>query len=311
MICSFFKQGMCGKGAKCKFSHDLSKEVEPQKKNLYFDEREAGALPVVGSMGADTMADWDDATLADVVSKKHGAKDANKTTIVRRREEVHALQTCKHFLEAVESFKYGWFWNCPTGDACIYRHALPQGYILKRDKKKLDEQAKMEDKITIEELIEQEVRARLPLRCSPFFLGILNIRAVQRQKLGGNLTPVNPTTIAAWKKRKVAEARKTAHKVETKKMKMFKQVRARGPREYAHRANRRVSPARRCSRTTRRWRRPTTTVRRTPTARWTCAATSRRRTTRRRSARFTRSTTACSSRAWVSTTRVCRPSSCS
>ena len=39
MICSYFKQGLCQKGNKCKFSHDL--DTSQQKKpDLYTDKRE-------------------------------------------------------------------------------------------------------------------------------------------------------------------------------------------------------------------------------------------------------------------------------
>jgi len=30
-------------------------------------------------------------------------------------------QVCKYFIQAIENKKYGWFWNCPNGSACIYR----------------------------------------------------------------------------------------------------------------------------------------------------------------------------------------------
>lgn len=66
------------------------------------------------------------------------------------------LQICKHFLEAVERSKYGWFWECPSGQKCIYRHALPAGFVLKKDKKKDDKK----DEISLEDLIERE-RANL------------------------------------------------------------------------------------------------------------------------------------------------------
>lgn len=40
VLCAFFKQGMCHKGAKCKFSHDLAVEQKAVKKNLYVDSRD-------------------------------------------------------------------------------------------------------------------------------------------------------------------------------------------------------------------------------------------------------------------------------
>lgn len=65
------------------------------------------------------------------------------------------LQVCKYFLEAIENNKYGWFWVCPSGgDTCMYRHALPPGFVLKKDKKKEEK----EEEISLEELIEKEVR---------------------------------------------------------------------------------------------------------------------------------------------------------
>ena len=62
------------------------------------------------------------------------------------------FQICKHFLEAVENSKYGWFWNCPNGPKCIYRHALPPGFVLKKDQKKEEK----EEQISLEDLIERE-----------------------------------------------------------------------------------------------------------------------------------------------------------
>ena len=43
---------------------------------------------------------------------------------------------CKHFIEAVETKKYGWFWVCPNGgNNCQYRHAMPEDYVPKSEKK--------------------------------------------------------------------------------------------------------------------------------------------------------------------------------
>ena len=53
----------------------------------------------------------------------------------------------------MENRTYGWFWECPNGgDKCQYRHALPEGYKLKRDK--VDEV--VEKGPSIEEVLEQE-----------------------------------------------------------------------------------------------------------------------------------------------------------
>lgn len=45
------------------------------------------------------------------------------------------IQIVMMMADAVEKRTYGWFWECPNGgDKCQYRHALPEGYVLKRDK---------------------------------------------------------------------------------------------------------------------------------------------------------------------------------
>lgn len=76
----------------------------------------------------------------------------------------------------MEKSKYGWFWQCPTGENCIYRHALPPGFVLKKDKKKEEKK----NDISLEDLIERE-----------------------RAALGGNQTRITLETFIAWKKRKI------------------------------------------------------------------------------------------------------------
>lgn len=47
LLCAFYKAGMCEKGNKCKFSHDMDVGRKVDKKNLYEDSREeklAGAF---------------------------------------------------------------------------------------------------------------------------------------------------------------------------------------------------------------------------------------------------------------------------
>ncbi len=72
IFCAFYKQGLCKKGAKCKFSHDPAVERKAAKKDLYTDSR-----------NEEGMEDWDEEQLNDVIQKKHGAEKTNQTEIVR------------------------------------------------------------------------------------------------------------------------------------------------------------------------------------------------------------------------------------
>lgn len=98
-------------------------------------------------------------------------------------------------MEAVEKSKYGWFWQCPTGEKCIYRHALPPGFVLKKDKKKEDKK----NEISLEDLIETE-----------------------RAALGAKQTRITLETFLAWKKRKIMEKEAAAKNAEEKKRSDYK-----------------------------------------------------------------------------------------
>ncbi|XP_076658892.1 zinc finger CCCH domain-containing protein 15 homolog [Halictus rubicundus] len=178
VVCAFFKQGQCTKGDKCKFSHDLSVERKAEKRSLYCDMRDDD------DKETDTMDKWDEDKLKEVVEKKHGGGNRPTTDII-----------CKHFLEAVEKAKYGWFWECPSGQKCIYRHALPPGFVLKKDKKKEDKK----DEISLEDLIEKE-----------------------RANLGPNQTKITLETFLAWKKRKLKEKKEQAIKEEERRRNDYK-----------------------------------------------------------------------------------------
>merc|ERR1712008_26825 len=61
---------------------------------------------------------------------------------------------CNEFIKAVESKKYGWFWECSTvksGKPCKYRHVLPEGFVLESEKKAL-KAAQKENQISLEDL---------------------------------------------------------------------------------------------------------------------------------------------------------------
>lgn len=79
------------------------------------------------------------------------------------------FQICRYFLDALENNKYGWFWECPNGAMkCHYRHALPPGFVLKKDKKKEEKS----ETISIEDLVEKQVLYII-------FLKHLNILLIQ------------------------------------------------------------------------------------------------------------------------------------
>ncbi|XP_058792624.1 zinc finger CCCH domain-containing protein 15 homolog isoform X2 [Phymastichus coffea] len=179
VVCAFFKQGQCIKGDKCKFSHDLSVERKAEKRSLYCD------MDKDEDKETDTMDNWDEDKLKQVVEKKHGSGGNRPTTDI----------ICKYFLEAVEKSKYGWFWECPSGQKCIYRHALPPGFVLKKDIKKEDKK----DEISLEDLIEKE-----------------------RANLGPTQTRITLETFLAWKKRKLKEKQEQALKDEEKKRSDYK-----------------------------------------------------------------------------------------
>ena len=112
VVCIFFKKGNCEKGKKCKFSHNLDMERKTEKKSVYEDTR----AKEEERRKAETSADWDEDQLRKVVLSKKG----NQRTTTDK--------VCKHFIEAIEDGKYGWFWVCPNnGDKCMYKHALPPG----------------------------------------------------------------------------------------------------------------------------------------------------------------------------------------
>lgn len=179
VLCAFFKAGRCEKGSKCKFSHNLEADRKTTKKDMYTDVRDK-------EKESDTMDTWDEAKLRNVVLSKSG-NPKTTTDIV-----------CKHFLEAVETQKYGWFWICPNGgDNCQYRHSLPPGFVLKSKEKKKDET----EKISLEEFLEAE-----------------------RHKITGTKTPVTLESFTKWKNERVAKIQA----IEAEDLKAKEQRRAAG-----------------------------------------------------------------------------------
>ena len=44
VLCAFYKQGLCTKGDKCKFSHDLTIGRKAEKKSIYDESDKKGDL---------------------------------------------------------------------------------------------------------------------------------------------------------------------------------------------------------------------------------------------------------------------------
>ncbi|KAL6700362.1 hypothetical protein J3F84DRAFT_357938 [Trichoderma pleuroticola] len=169
VVCIFYKKGDCEKGKKCKFAHDLSIERKTEKRNLYTDVRQEEEE----KKKEETSADWTEEQLLKVVLSKKGNQ---KTTTDK---------VCKFFIQAIEDGKYGWFWICPNnGDKCMYKHALPPGFVLKTKEQRAAEKALLDKSplktLTLEDFLESE-----------------------RHKLTGTLTPVTPETFAKWKKERL------------------------------------------------------------------------------------------------------------
>ncbi|KAJ5832450.1 hypothetical protein N7474_000761 [Penicillium riverlandense] len=185
VLCIFYKQGSCEKGKKCKFSHDLNVERKAAKKDLYTDSRDEEEE----TKKKDTMDNWDEAKLRDVVLSKHG----NPRTTTEK--------VCKFFIEAVENQKYGWFWVCPNGgDKCMYKHSLPPGYVFTSHEKGRDV-ANIFPRRFVLKTKEQKAAEKALMDKSPLnTLTLEDWLESERHKLTGTLTPVTPETFAAWKK---------------------------------------------------------------------------------------------------------------
>ncbi|KAF8421599.1 hypothetical protein EV426DRAFT_608335 [Tirmania nivea] len=171
VLCQYFKAGNCEKGKRCRFSHDPAVERKTAKKDLYSDDREGEG----DAKEKDTMDNWDEEKLREVVKSKHGNPQTTTDKV------------CKFFIEAVENSKYGWFWTCPNGgETCKYKHSLPPGFVLKTKEQRAAEKA-VHDKsplatLTLEDFLETE-----------------------RHKLTGTLTPVTEETFKKWKAERLSK----------------------------------------------------------------------------------------------------------
>lgn len=139
VVCIYFKRGNCQWGDKCKLSHILEVQQKSAKADMFVDKRDEEVRLL-----KESMEDWDEETFKEMLKKKNLGRPVNASEKI-----------CKYFLKAVEKKQWGWFWKCPNAERCPYRHALPEGYVLDKDKKA----AKIETR-ALEEVLEEE-RAKI------------------------------------------------------------------------------------------------------------------------------------------------------
>lgn len=147
---------MCAKGDKCKFSHDLTVERKAEKRGIYSDSDKTDG----------TMDDWDINKLEEVISKKHDAdnKGLPPSTIVSC-EFLH--QIFRYVSTSLKQWKISSMvgfgsarmerhvtTDMPCLLVCLRLQLIVLGFILQRDKKKMEEQKEI---ISIEDLVEREV----------------------------------------------------------------------------------------------------------------------------------------------------------
>jgi len=173
------------------------KAKKAEKKNAYQKKKDPTAPPEE-KKEEDGMENWTEEQLREAVEKKHG-KEKNKATTTDK--------ICNEFIKAVETKKYGWFWECPvvkSGKACKYRHVLPEGFVLESEKKAM-KAAEKKNQISLEDLIERE-----------------------RAALGPNQTKITLETFTIWKTKKRAEKKKKREEEEKVKSKKAKSGQVKG-----------------------------------------------------------------------------------
>ena len=90
--------------------------------------------------------------------QKHASIDVYSDPRAKVGKMPDTIITCRDFIEAVEKNTYGFNWVCPNGgENCQYRHMLPPGYVINRNKgaaAAAEESDDGEEKLTMEEEIE-------------------------------------------------------------------------------------------------------------------------------------------------------------
>lgn len=204
--CIFFLHNCCDKGDKCRYSHnnDTSHREAPSKKEpveeasaeakaASGDEEKISALSqALGKL--DLYRDMREQLMEYNARQQANKSGKNYESILQEYKERYqtrfgdrkvSKETCPNYLAACKKREIGWGFKCPQEEKtgyCEFRHCLPPGYVIE-EKKKVEVIDKDLDYVEIEEDIER-----------------------RRNEITSG-TPVNPTTFAEWKKKRL-EAKK-------------------------------------------------------------------------------------------------------
>ena len=148
MLCAYFKAGVCEKGKRCKFSHDLGLEGKAAKMDIYSDPRDRNG-------------------------KQEGRTEITCQYFIEAVEKnlYGWLWECPN-----------------GSEKCPYTHALPPGFVLERDKKEAEKARLEddEDELTLEEKIEEERAMLQSDKLTPVTLDSFNAwkirKAAKKQK---------------------------------------------------------------------------------------------------------------------------------
>jgi len=175
-LCVFFANGVCDKGDKCKYSHDLSAKPKADAKVASPDEQpldeEAKVTMISEAMGPldiyremrDQILEYNARQAAHKLGKpyeevleEYRARDRAKAATQNRSDKI-----CNHFLMACKRKEIGWGFKCPNEEKsgyCQYRHCLPEGFEFAEEKKP----TRQEDSDLDNEQLEDEIERKRSL----------------------------------------------------------------------------------------------------------------------------------------------------
>lgn len=105
VVCINFKNGNCDRGNRCRFSHDLNAGRKVEKKDLYTDTRDGPDGEGDEKKKDETMENWTEEKLREVVAAKMGTEDPEMDLDKGKQTQDRYDIVCKFFIDAIESSK--------------------------------------------------------------------------------------------------------------------------------------------------------------------------------------------------------------